>query len=72
MIVSMASFCFRVPITAVPTNEQLLREKKTCAKFQIDISKTEVLARVYTDKKLREILIYAVQGIKSEFRTAQP
>ena len=30
-----------------PTHEQFL-EKKTCAKFQIDISKTEELARVYT------------------------
>ena len=37
------------PIPAIPENERPLGEKRTCAKFQIDISKTEGLVRVYTD-----------------------
>ncbi len=47
--VCMAAICYSDPISAVPTNEQLLCEKSTGAKFQIDISKTEGLVRVYTD-----------------------
>ena len=47
--VCMAAICYSGPISAVPTNEQLLGKKKTCSKFQIDISKTEGLVRVYTD-----------------------
>ena len=47
--VYMAAICYSDPISAVPTNEQLLGEKKKCSKFQIDISKTEGLVRVYTD-----------------------
>ena len=35
--------------TAVPKNEQLLEEKRTYAKFQTNISKTEGLVRVYPD-----------------------
>ena len=38
-------------LSAVPTNEQLLSEKKTGAKFQIDISKTEGLVCIYTDRR---------------------
>ena len=33
-------FFYSGPISAIP-NEQLLGEKMTCAKFQIDFSKTE-------------------------------
>ena len=47
--VCMAAICYSGPISAVPTTEQLLGEKKKCSKFQIDISKTEGLVRVYTD-----------------------
>ncbi len=36
-------------VSAIPTNEQLLGEKRTCAKFQINISRSEGLIRVYTD-----------------------
>ena len=39
--VCMAAICYSGPISAVPTNEQLRGKKKTCSKFQIDISKTE-------------------------------
>ena len=49
--VRMATVCYRDPITAAPTNEPFLGEKRACAKFQIDISKTEGLARAYTDSR---------------------
>lgn len=39
---------FYICISAVPTSEQLLGEKKTCAKFKFDVSKTERLVLVYT------------------------
>ena len=39
--VCMAVICHSGPISAFPTNEQLLGEQRTCAKFQIDVSKTE-------------------------------
>ena len=35
----------------VPTNKQLLGEKRTCSKFQIDISITEELFQVYRDRQ---------------------
>ena len=41
-----------VPISAVLTNEQLLREKRMCAKFQIAISKTKGLVRVDTNRRI--------------------
>ena len=47
--ICMAAICYSGPISAVPINEQLLCWKRTGAKFQIDISKTEGLVRVYTD-----------------------
>ena len=47
--VCMAAISYSDPISAVPTNEQLLKEKWACAKFQIEISKTEGLFRIYTD-----------------------
>lgn len=34
--VSVAALCHSDPISKVPTNEQLLAEKGTCAKFQFD------------------------------------
>ena len=43
-------YMLRDPISAVTTNEQLLVEKRTAAKFQIDIFlKTERLDCIYTD-----------------------
>ena len=35
-LVCMAAICYSGPISAVPTNEQLLSEKKIGAKFQIN------------------------------------
>ena len=40
----MKAICF-----TVPTNKHLLGEKRTSAKLQSDISKSEGLVRVYTD-----------------------
>ena len=45
--VCMTAICSGVPISAVPTYVQLLRNESTRTKFQIDISKTKVLIRVY-------------------------
>ena len=45
----MAAICYSGPISAIPTNEQLLDEKTLYAKFKIDISKTKRLVRVYTN-----------------------
>ena len=36
----MAAICYSSPISAFPTNEQLLSEKSTGARFQIDSLKT--------------------------------
>ena len=47
--VCMAAICYSGPLSAVPTNVQLLGEKRTCVKFMIDISKTERLVCVYTE-----------------------
>ena len=49
--VCMATICYSGPISAVPTNEQLLSEKRTGAKFQIDSLKTEGLICIYTDRR---------------------
>ena len=35
--VCMAAIRYSGPISELPTNEQLLAEKRTCAKFQINI-----------------------------------
>ena len=35
----MTAICYSSSLSAVPTNEQLLGEKRKCAKFQSDISK---------------------------------
>ena len=45
--VCMAAICYSGPISMVSTNKQFLGEKRTCAKFQIDISKIKGLVRVY-------------------------
>ena len=37
----MAAIGYGGPISTVPSNEQLLGERRTCVKFQIGISKTE-------------------------------
>ena len=47
-LVFMAVICYSAPISAVPINDQLLGEKKTCVKLQTDISKTEGLAYIQT------------------------
>ena len=47
----MAPICYSGPISAVSTDEQIFGEKRTCAKFQIGISKTERLVRVYTNRR---------------------
>ena len=46
--VCMTAICHNGPISAVPTNNELLGEKRKCAKFQADIWKTERLVHVYT------------------------
>lgn len=35
--VCTAAFCYSGPKSGIPTTDQLLAEKKTCAKFDIDI-----------------------------------
>ena len=47
--VCMSAICYGGPISAVPTNEQLLSQKWTGANFQIDSFKTEGLVCIYTD-----------------------
>ena len=47
--VCMAAICYSGKISAVPTNEPLPEQKRTCGRFQIDISQTELLVRVYAD-----------------------
>ena len=47
----MAAMCYNCPISTIPSNEQLLGEKSTYAKFEIDISKTERQVRVYIDEQ---------------------
>lgn len=49
--VCMTAICYSQSILVVPTNAQLLKEKKTCAKLRIDISKTEGPVRIYTDRR---------------------
>ena len=49
--VCMAAICYSGPIAAVPTNEQLLCEKRTGAKFYIDSLKTEELVCIDTDRR---------------------
>ena len=48
---AIISICYSDPISAVPTNEQLLSEKKTGEHFKIDSLKTEGLVCIYTDKR---------------------
>ena len=45
--ICMAAICYSDPIS-----DQLLEENRTYVKFQIDISKTEGLVRVYTGKRM--------------------
>ena len=46
--VCMSAICYSAPILVLAANEQ---QKSTFAKFQINISKTEALIRVYTDRR---------------------
>ena len=49
--VCMTAICFNAPISAIPTNARLLGERRTCGEFQIDVSKTEGLAHIYTARQ---------------------
>ena len=49
--VCMTAICYSGSMSAVPTNEQLLSEKRTSAKFHIDSLKTEGLVCIYTDSR---------------------
>lgn len=55
--------CSSGPITAFPTNGWLLGEKRTGAIFQIDISKTESLVRVYTVVKRIDRVFYRASNV---------
>ena len=77
LLVCMAAICYSSTISAVPTNEKLIRQKETCAKFQIDIS---IYCIVYTLKGLQQFLlwvrnfvaklIYPVKGINIAKQTS--
>ena len=60
--VCIAAICYSGPILAMPTNVQLLGEKRRCAKFQIDISKTKAFVCVYTDRQMD--LVKLTQGLR--------
>ena len=47
----MAAICQSGAISTVSTKEQFLRRKSMCAKFQIDISKTEEEVYIYSDRR---------------------
>ena len=49
--VCMTAISYSDPISAVLKNEQLFVEKRPCAKFQIDISKSEELVSVQTNSQ---------------------
>ena len=57
--VRMTAISYSYPISAIPTNEQLLGEKRTCAKFYNDISKTETIRRAHR----RTWVMYTIQDI---------
>ena len=46
--VCMAAICYSGAMSAIPTNKQLLGEKRMSAKLQVDNLKTEALVCVYT------------------------
>ena len=50
--VCMPAVCYSGLILVIPTNGQLLEEKKTCAKLLLDISKSEWLIHVYTNRQM--------------------
>lgn len=45
----MAAVCYSVPISAIPITDQLFEAISTRSRLQINITKTEKIARVYTD-----------------------
>ena len=49
--VCMIAIFYSGSVSAVATKEQLLGQKRTSAKFHINISKTECLVRVYSDRE---------------------
>ena len=62
--VCMSAICYSGPISAVTTNEQLLMEKSMYSKFQNDISKTEGLVRVHTDRQTERAISTSTQTNK--------
>ena len=58
--VCMAAICYRGPISAVPTNEQLLSEKRIGVKYQIDSIKTEELVCIYRLTDMAKFMYYYV------------
>ena len=50
----MAAISYSGPISAIPTIEQLLRQKATCTTFQIVNSKTMRVVHVYTERQTDE------------------
>ena len=58
----MAAICYSGPISAVPTNEQFLGEKRTGAKFQIGSLKTEGL--VCINRRMLIIYVYILYGLR--------
>ena len=53
-LVCVTAICCSGLISVVPKNEQLHWVKRTCLKFQNDISKTEGLVREGTDRRTGE------------------
>lgn len=59
----MAAISHRAPISAIPANVQFLCEKKAFSKFQIKISKTEVLVCVYIYRHTNQVMAKSTQLI---------
>ena len=54
----MTAICYNGPISAVPTDEQLLGEKEMCEKLHIDMSKT--VGHVLIDSAHHAVHLYAI------------
>ena len=50
-LVCMPAICYSGPISAVLANVQIFGEKRSGAKFQSDILKTERVVPIYTDRR---------------------
>lgn len=49
------------PMLGTPTIEQLLRQKRACAKYHIDISQTKGLVRVHTEGRTKKHRLFMLQ-----------